>query len=32
MDLKDIKIEDPVLGTYAGACDRCCHSVSGRRA
>lgn len=29
---KEYKNRGSVLGTYAGACDRCCHSVSGRRA
>lgn len=29
---KEYKNRGFVLGTYAGACDRCCHSVSVRRA
>lgn len=27
---KEYKNRGSVLGTYAGACDRCCHSVSVR--
>ena len=29
---KEYKNRGSVLGTYAGACDRRCYSVSGRRA